>query len=62
VEIQGEREKEPERLGDALAGRESSALNPSQKRAHLEVDVARGVEQHLRLFDPAGEDTPVRRP
>jgi len=35
VEIQGEREKEPERLGDALAGRESSALNPSQRTTRL---------------------------
>jgi len=62
VEIEREREEEPERLGDSLAGGESAAFDPSEKRAHLQVDVARRMEQRLRLLDPAGNDTSARRP
>lgn len=62
VQVDRKREEQVERVGDALARRKSAAFDPSQKRAHLEVDVARGMEKCLRLLDPAGDDPCTRRP
>ena len=62
VQVEGERQEEIERLADSLAGREPCPFDAPQKRAHLEVDVTRGVEERVRLFDPAGDDPSARRP